>query len=69
MPIAVISSAHRGRPSFADPADLDLFVDTLARYERGEIGADEWRAFLWLAPRRLRVFHGEAIDSRSASSL
>lgn len=35
---------------FAEVADVDRFVDTLARFERGEIGADEWRAF--------RLVHG-----------
>jgi sulfite reductase (NADPH) hemoprotein beta-component len=34
-----------GRLSFADVADVDLFVETLARYERGEIDADAWKAF------------------------
>lgn len=35
----------RQRPSFADPRDLDVFVEQLGRFERGEITADEWRAF------------------------
>jgi sulfite reductase (NADPH) hemoprotein beta-component len=34
-----------GRVGFADQADVDLFVGTLERYERGEIDADAWRAF------------------------
>jgi len=50
MPIAEVSSAVRSRPSFADPADLAAFIDKLSRYEKGEIGADEWRAF--------RLLHG-----------
>jgi sulfite reductase (NADPH) hemoprotein beta-component len=35
----------RRRPSFADERDLDLFVEQLGRFERGEITADAWRAF------------------------
>jgi sulfite reductase beta subunit-like hemoprotein len=35
----------RARLSFADEADIDEFVSVLARFERGEIGPDEWRAF------------------------
>jgi sulfite reductase (NADPH) hemoprotein beta-component len=33
------------RLGFADEHDLDLFVDELARFERGELSADEWKAF------------------------
>jgi sulfite reductase (NADPH) hemoprotein beta-component len=41
-----------GRASlhFAKESDVDLFVETLGRFERGEIGADAWRAF--------RLIHG-----------
>jgi sulfite reductase (NADPH) hemoprotein beta-component len=41
-----------GRASlhFAEQSDVDLFVETLGRFERGEIGADAWRAF--------RLVHG-----------
>jgi sulfite reductase (NADPH) hemoprotein beta-component len=35
----------RDRPTFADPRDLDVFVEQLGRFERGEITADEWRAY------------------------
>jgi sulfite reductase (NADPH) hemoprotein beta-component len=35
----------RTRLSFASQADLDEFVTTLDRFERGELTADEWRAF------------------------
>src|SRR5688572_15044247 len=35
----------RARLSFARQADVDEFVDVLSRFERGEIGPDEWRAF------------------------
>jgi len=34
-----------GRVGFADQADVDLFVATLERYEKGELDADAWRAF------------------------
>ena len=34
-----------GRLSFAKQTDVDLFVATLEKYERGEIDADAWRAF------------------------
>jgi len=35
----------RTRLSFASEADIDEFVSTLERFERGEITPDEWRAF------------------------
>ncbi|CAN5593940.1 nitrite/sulfite reductase [soil metagenome] len=35
----------RYRPSFADEGDIEEFVDVLGRFERGEITADQWRAF------------------------
>ena len=35
----------RARLSFAEEADIDEFVDVLGRFERGEIGPDEWRVF------------------------
>ena len=35
----------RGRPSFALTSDIDEFADTLAKFESGEIGPDQWRAF------------------------
>ena len=35
----------RTRLSFASVADIDEFVATLERYERGELTPDEWRAF------------------------
>jgi sulfite reductase (NADPH) hemoprotein beta-component len=35
----------RARLSFASVADIDEFVSTLERFERGEIGPDEWRVF------------------------
>ena len=35
----------RERPSFADVNDIDEFVATLERFERGEISAEAWRKF------------------------
>jgi sulfite reductase beta subunit-like hemoprotein len=35
----------RARLSFADAYDIDEFVATLERFERGEITADQWRQF------------------------
>jgi len=35
----------RARRSFADAADRDEFVRRLERFERGEISAEEWRAY------------------------
>jgi sulfite reductase beta subunit-like hemoprotein len=35
----------RTRLSFADEAEIDHFVATLERFERGEITPDEWRAY------------------------
>jgi sulfite reductase (NADPH) hemoprotein beta-component len=33
------------RESFADDREIDAFVETLGRFERGEIDADAWRAY------------------------
>jgi sulfite reductase beta subunit-like hemoprotein len=38
-------SHGRARLSFAAQAEIDEFVAVLGRFERGEIGPDEWRAF------------------------
>jgi sulfite reductase (NADPH) hemoprotein beta-component len=43
-------SFGRARLSFSSPAEADNFVSMLGKFERGEIGADEWRAF--------RLVHG-----------
>jgi sulfite reductase beta subunit-like hemoprotein len=44
---ALEDSPHsdRARPSFAKVADIEEFVTTLERYERGELTPDQWRAF------------------------
>src|SRR5678816_1686554 len=39
------STFGRARLSFASGADIDEFVTTLERYERGELTPDQWRAF------------------------
>ena len=51
----------RARLSFAKAADIDEFVNVLDRFERGEIGPDEWRAF-----RLVRGTYGQrqAIDAQ-----
>src|SRR3954466_9647347 len=51
----------RARLSFADEADIDEFVATLERYERGEMTPDQWRAF-----RLVRGTYGQrqATDSQ-----
>jgi len=47
----------RARLSFASQADIDEFVDTLERYERGELTPDQWRAF-----RLVRGTYGQRQD-------
>src|SRR5471032_1498602 len=44
----------RARLSFASVADIDEFVETLEKYERGEMTPDQWRAF-----RLLRGTYGQ----------
>jgi sulfite reductase (NADPH) hemoprotein beta-component len=39
------SALGPARLGFADKKDVDLFVETLTKFERGEIGPDDWRAF------------------------
>jgi sulfite reductase beta subunit-like hemoprotein len=43
------STLGRANVGFANPAEIDTFVETLGRFERGEIDADAWRAFRLLA--------------------
>ncbi len=45
-----LTTLGRARLSFADGAEIDRFVETLGRFERGEISADAWRGF--------RLIHG-----------
>lgn len=40
-----VTTMGRARLSFASEADIDEFADTLSRFESGEIGPDQWRAF------------------------
>ena len=40
-----LNTHGRARLPFASVADIDEFVATLERYERGEMTPDEWRAF------------------------
>jgi sulfite reductase (NADPH) hemoprotein beta-component len=39
------STLGRARFDFSKPGDVDQFVETLTRFERGEMDADAWRAF------------------------
>ena len=50
----------RSRLSFASDREIDDFVDTLARFERGEITSDEWRAY-----RLVRGTYGQRQDEFS----
>jgi sulfite reductase beta subunit-like hemoprotein len=47
----------RERLSFADVADIDEFVETLEKFERGEISAESWRKF-----RLVRGTYGQRQD-------
>ena len=40
-----LKTLGRARLSFAREAEIDEFTDTLTKYERGEISADQWRVF------------------------
>ena len=42
---ATDQASGRERLSFADERDIDEFVDTLGKFERGEISAEDWRKF------------------------
>ncbi len=39
------ADARAPRPTFADANEIDAFVDTLGRFKRGELDADQWRAY------------------------
>jgi sulfite reductase (NADPH) hemoprotein beta-component len=47
-----MAAAHL--PRFSDPRDVDEFVDVLAKYERGDLTAEQFRAF-----RLLRGVYGQ----------
>ncbi len=40
-----ILPSRGARASFADEREIDAFVETLGRFERGEIDAEQWRAY------------------------
>jgi len=44
-PVEKTNTHGRTRLSFASVADIDEFVATLEKYERGEMTPDQWRAF------------------------
>jgi sulfite reductase (NADPH) hemoprotein beta-component len=50
----------KARFDFASQADVDLFVDMLDKFERGDLGPDEWRSF--------RLLHG-AYGQRQTADL
>jgi sulfite reductase (NADPH) hemoprotein beta-component len=52
-----VGTLGRGRQSFANERDIDEFVETLSRYENGDITADDWRRF-----RLLRGTYGQRQD-------
>jgi hypothetical protein len=43
-PVHEQATFGRARLSFANEAEIDEFVATLEKYERGEITPDQWRA-------------------------
>jgi sulfite reductase beta subunit-like hemoprotein len=52
-----LSTLGRARLSFASDADIAEFVETLERYERGELTPEQWRAF-----RLVRGVYGQRQD-------
>jgi sulfite reductase beta subunit-like hemoprotein len=50
----------RSRLSFASEREIDEFVSTLAKFERGEVTPDEWRAY-----RLVRGTYGQRQDEFS----
>src|SRR3954447_13794025 len=58
-----LTTHGRTRLSFANEADIEEFVQTLEKYERGEITPDQWRSF-----RLLRGTYGQR-QSYDASML
>src|SRR6187402_772745 len=52
-----LTSAIRARASFADERDVDEFVETLGKFERGEISSETWRKF-----RLVRGTYGQRQD-------
>jgi sulfite reductase (NADPH) hemoprotein beta-component len=47
----------RDRKSFANERDIDEFIETLSRYENGQLSAEDWRRF-----RLLRGTYGQRQD-------
>ncbi len=45
MSVVDANTLGRARLTFANEAEIDEFVQTVERYERGEITADQWRAY------------------------
>ncbi len=47
--VAQASTLGRANTGFANPTEIDTFIETLGRFERGEIDANAWRAFRLVA--------------------
>ena len=58
MPVTDAGTYGRTRLSFASEADIEEFVATLGKFERGEITPDQWRAF-----RLVRGTYGQRQDA------
>jgi sulfite reductase (NADPH) hemoprotein beta-component len=43
--VAPTEPSPRGRPTYADEREIDAFVETLGKFERGELDADAWRTY------------------------
>ena len=52
-----VNQSARERASFADERDIDEFVETLGKFERGEISSEAWRKF-----RLVRGTYGQRQD-------
>ena len=54
------STLGRASTDFANPGEIDTFVETLGRFERGEIDGDAWRTFRLVAGTYGQRQEGEA---------
>jgi len=56
-PVPPLQAPPPGRLGFARKADVDLFVERLEAFEKGEVSADDWRSF-----RLLNGVYGQRQD-------
>ena len=56
-PVPPLQPPPPGRLGFARKADVDLFVERLEAFEKGEVSADDWRSF-----RLLNGVYGQRQD-------